>query len=388
MVERSLFAERLRAAVIDARDFARTLIVEDLPDAVVLRVEPNASYDGNPLHPAEKVFPGDSRIDLASLAACSEEQVVDLLWREGAVPEWINVTVVGVVPDATVIELLSCGRFTSDETLLYHEHEGRPPFHVLGPTLPVSWSEGQRFSIFHHAGYRRREDMGLLAAHAQEVWSLTLEGSAFDDEDVASLPASDSLEILDLDAMSLDGSGLGGLDRFPRLRVLRLRLRPGARFSLEAIPCLPGLQEFWVEGLVARPWGFDHLAERMPALEGLKIGAEDTLHASGACSPGLRRFSVDARCLSAIPRLPADLEGVGIHLARPGPGGLDALFAHVRGVRSLDLRGTPTTEPAVIAWIERFCPRHVDIVDTGIDEAGVRRIAAAHPGLRIHPRYR
>lgn len=128
------------------------------------------------------------------------------------------------------------------------------------------------------------------------------------------MPVCDSLEILHLDAMSLDGSGLVGLARFPKLRVLRLRT--GTRFDLSSLPYLPTLQELAIEGLQARPWGFDRLAELLPALVGLELGAAAT-----------------ARRLSAIPWLPVELESAAVHLAGPAPGELDALFAHVQRLR-------------------------------------------------------
>lgn len=57
--------------------------------------------------------------------------------RQGA--EWIDVAVEDVGGGLTVVSLLCCGRFTSQEDLLYHRDGGRPPFSVKSPALPPGW---------------------------------------------------------------------------------------------------------------------------------------------------------------------------------------------------------------------------------------------------------
>ena len=83
---------------------------------------------------------------------CSALAVVDELWRDGRVPEWMDLSVVDVAQGSTVLEALCCGRFTDDETLLYHKTEGAPPFHVTSPALPPN-HDGGRFSL--HWMHRR-----------------------------------------------------------------------------------------------------------------------------------------------------------------------------------------------------------------------------------------
>jgi hypothetical protein len=152
-MDRELFARRLHDAAAAARDFARRYVEETLPDELRFRVRLNSSYDGNPLVKDEVVFPHDSGYEKANeLKDCSEQQVLDLLWRDRCVPEWIDLSVIGQTGAATLIEVLSCGRFTADEGLLYHAHEGRPPFHVVGPALPPEWKEDERFSIHERSG--------------------------------------------------------------------------------------------------------------------------------------------------------------------------------------------------------------------------------------------
>src|SRR5688572_12212046 len=103
---------------------------------------------------------------------------------------------------------MCCGRFTAQDELLYHEREGRPPFHVTGPTLPVNYEDGQRFSIYDRSECWTRRDVEQLRAHAHKVWSLDLFGLAFDDESLGQLPDLARMEILELKGSPLRGSGL------------------------------------------------------------------------------------------------------------------------------------------------------------------------------------
>ncbi len=77
----------------------------------------------------------------------AEDEAIALLWREGTIPEWIDISVCDAVSGATIVELLVCGRFTANDALLYHQKPGRAPFHVVSPPLPPGHSEGQRFGL-------------------------------------------------------------------------------------------------------------------------------------------------------------------------------------------------------------------------------------------------
>jgi len=143
-----VFATRFATAARHARDFARGFVVEALPESMMFRVLLNQSNDDiEPLRTGEVVFPLDSAEHRSqALRACDAQTVVDELWREGRVPEWVDLSVVDVEGGCTVVELLCCGRFTDDESLLYHRAEGRPPFHVTSPVLPPNHDE-KRFSL-------------------------------------------------------------------------------------------------------------------------------------------------------------------------------------------------------------------------------------------------
>ncbi len=138
-VDRRTFETRLRTAAQQAVEFARQHVREALPDEVVFRVYPNQSCDENPRVGDEAVFPDDSLSDGESHGPWSAGQVVDFLWRNGKVPEWIDVAVRDVDGRHTVVSLRCCGRFTEQDDLLYHRGGGLPPFSVKSPNLPPGW---------------------------------------------------------------------------------------------------------------------------------------------------------------------------------------------------------------------------------------------------------
>lgn len=146
-ISREAFEKNLLGAANHALEFARTLVTNIFPDKVRYVVYLGASYDGNPLEEGEFTFPDKDTKGERSFDSSSD--VVDLLWREGKVPEWINVTVLSETLDYTNVKFECCGRFSNKVDQIYHAHEGRAPFHVLGPPIPagVDLSKGEKYKL-------------------------------------------------------------------------------------------------------------------------------------------------------------------------------------------------------------------------------------------------
>lgn len=139
------FRDRTHVACTQAVDFCRRYALQPVPQSYVLRVVPNASCDEN-LRPGEVVFPEDSLGTDAFghdlfLGPMTAAEFAAWAWRDGRVPEWIDVNAVEVIPRYTVLSALVCGRFTDRSEDLYHLEEGIPPFHILSPVLPPDYSE-------------------------------------------------------------------------------------------------------------------------------------------------------------------------------------------------------------------------------------------------------
>ncbi|WP_075186522.1 hypothetical protein [Teredinibacter haidensis] len=146
-ISREAFGNNLLSASRHALEFARTLVIKELPDDVKYVVCLGASYDGNPLESGEITFPEDYNENMRIFDEC--EKVINLLWRDGKVPEWINISVASEEDGFTNVRLDCCGRYSSDPEQIYHAHEGRAPFHVLGPPVPqgVDIEKGQKYTL-------------------------------------------------------------------------------------------------------------------------------------------------------------------------------------------------------------------------------------------------
>src|SRR4051794_38972207 len=92
-MQRGRFEERLRAAAREAVRLARRCARQHLPDEVAFLVYPNQAADGNAPGGDESVYPQDTLPDGRAHGPWSAAEAVDFLWRDGAVPEWIDAAV-------------------------------------------------------------------------------------------------------------------------------------------------------------------------------------------------------------------------------------------------------------------------------------------------------
>ncbi len=105
-----------------------------LPRDLRIRVLLNRSHDDDANPEFEKTYPEESGVN--ALRECdSLDEVLELLWRDGRVPEWINT----VCRSGEPITLLCCGRYAFDEPwLVRHPTDQSLIFNVLGRGWRVS----------------------------------------------------------------------------------------------------------------------------------------------------------------------------------------------------------------------------------------------------------
>lgn len=387
-MERDLFATRLAASAEVAWAFARSLVSEDLPERLVFRVRLNQSHDGHAPRPGEMRFPADSAPDrAAALRRCDAATAVAELWREGRVPEWINVAVADETGTETVVELVCCGRFTGDETRLYHVQEGAPPFHVLGPALPPT-HDGTPFSIHTRSECWDSTDLKHLAGAADKVWSLDVMTDAFDDDHLRDLPDLPRMELVDHHACTLGQRALSAFARWPKLRVLRLRLPVPSGFQVTAAEDrLDALSSLTITGLPPRPWGHEALAQVAPHATDVSLSATEALWLDGAVGPSVRNLTLSAAALTGPTRLPPHLDHLSVRLSQGTDQHIEHLLDGVTQIDVLSLRGTPVSD-AILPLLDRYDPRHLDLVDTAVTAAAISRYRAGHPDTEVLPRER
>jgi hypothetical protein len=140
-VTKDTFHDHLSRATVFCHDFTRRYVHNALPASFLYSVRLNQSYDGNPLKDGEQVFPDDTTRHGSVIAPLDESAVVALLWRDGLVPEWINISVERADSEQPHFELRCCGRFTDRTEHLYYSQTECCPFGVKGPVLPHDWKE-------------------------------------------------------------------------------------------------------------------------------------------------------------------------------------------------------------------------------------------------------
>ncbi len=382
-MERAVFAQRLRDAAGAARDFASQLVRETLPSPIRFRVRLNRSYDATTRGDNFRLFRDDSGLERASsVSNCCEAEAIDALWRDGLVPQWIDVAVIGETGEATFVELVCCGRFTADEQRLYHASGGLSPFQVTGPVQPPRHA-GERFSIHHRAECWSRDELELLRRHTADVWSLELIGNAIDDQALLALPELPALELLDLKWLAMSGHGLADLDRHAQLRVVRIALDPAEPFEMPELTELAGVDVCELADLPAQPWGSTRLFRAVPRASRLAFRARGTLALDGVSPRALSRLTIAATELHGDFALPARLESLALHLTEASDADIDRLFAPVAELGTLDLAACPVGDELAERLADRFDLRYLGLAKTRVSAAAVARIAAAHPKLRL-----
>lgn len=87
------------------------------------------------LDEGELTFPDSPSLNQAT-GIIDSNAVVDLLWVDGAIPVWINVSIEDFSDGHSIATLECCGRFSAFEKHWYHKEEGYMPFHALSPPIP------------------------------------------------------------------------------------------------------------------------------------------------------------------------------------------------------------------------------------------------------------
>jgi hypothetical protein len=393
-VDRSTFAKRLSQATTRAHDFAQTLVVEHLPASFKYRVRLNSSYDRNPLRGDEMLYPDDGSAEAGRRSwSLGFAEAMDLLWRDGSIPEWINVSAVDAVESWTVIELRACGRFTRLDELLYHHEQGLPPFEIHSPAYPASTAGEKphpRFSIHHNPACRIPEDVYRLAFHSEQVESLELFGPGIDESMLEHLPAMLRLRFLKLAGVTVRGTGFSALHRHPELMRLQLAFGNDDSCDFSLLPELPNLTSLELDRLPAAISGLNRLYAGCPALK--------TFHASSSFMPRIEEpvqsfpHHQFGFLTLRFPRLPEpflscvdDVFWLTLSLAEVDEARLIDLCSRYTGLANLNLDGSPVTDRLLVAAVDWNSLVSLDVVDTAVTVTGILHFCISRPDVKVTP---
>lgn len=151
-MDRNEFSENLRKATLSSHERALSLVGNTLKPPFRYRVCLNQSYDENLLAEGETIPEKIRAKGVDPIENLQFDEVVELLWLDRMVPEWVDVLPWKASDEGMIFWLTCCGRFT-DGRHLYHLKEGYPPFHAPGVWLPPDWKsieESGRFDLNWH----------------------------------------------------------------------------------------------------------------------------------------------------------------------------------------------------------------------------------------------
>jgi hypothetical protein len=338
-VDRLEFGERLAGVVEEARRITAPLIIEDLPEPITLRVWLNHSHGA----------PEPARYEINRTPA----EAADLLWRDGLVPDWVNVGVGSETGTVTVVDLICSGDLRPAD---------RDPFHVVGPPQPLSgespFSIHETFDVHDAADVRRLTEVAGWVRFLYISTDLPVE-----------IPSG---------VMVLNGwRGPLGACTGPR----SVGVVAGSDFAVSADDLLSAADSLRLVDLPDRPWGMATLRTATPNLTSLTLSAADGLWVDGTLPQGLRDLALVGDRLVGTITLPAGLESLRLQFDE-----ID--LAQIQGdqpISSVTLRATPITEEQAVTAVTRWQPNGLDLVDCGLDEALIR-IAMLRPGMGLMPR--
>lgn len=387
-MNRDVFHRRFEIAAKLARDFAQEFLKELLPTDLRFRLRLNQSYDANASE-GHRLFPKDSSLDRAiELSNVSSDEFVRELWRDGLVPQWVNMNVIGVTETATLIEILACGRFTADEDDLYHIQEEIPPFHVLGPALPVDYVEGAKFSIFTRSSCWSHGELVRARQNSEEVWSLEIRGPFFTDELAQQTLAFPQLTILELRGASICGTGFDSLACLPKLRHLRMTCGEIDSLDFSRLPVLPSIESLSITNLPKRLTGLSEFQEVFRHIRQLTLGSVNRVDAdSGLVLPGIDRWTLSFPTpQSWILGVPG-ATSVSLAMDQASDADVDRILESAReSISSVSLQGTPVTD-ALLPLVARLPNlQYVNLVRTNVTEEALESFARDWPGLKYFPR--
>jgi hypothetical protein len=148
-ISRDEFSRNLERATAATREATLKYCSNELPSGVSYFVRLNCSFDGNPLEEGEYFFPDHDLPNGGDAQSRKHDEVIELLWRGGKIPEWINILPFDVDSKVMYYQLECCGRFTDEPRHLYHTREGCPPFHsqLSLPNLDFDLENDGKFDL-------------------------------------------------------------------------------------------------------------------------------------------------------------------------------------------------------------------------------------------------
>ncbi|MNX70350.1 hypothetical protein D3C86_1015970 [compost metagenome] len=137
------FLFHLHGASLVALKFAERYVKDKLTTDFKYNVIFTPSHQTiNPSH--FDFYPEDEGIIKLNL---TDNEVVNLLYRNNKIPIWIDISVLKSSRKSTTFNLLCAGRYSDSKEEFYYRSDGSAPFGIKSPTLPINYKEGKKFRL-------------------------------------------------------------------------------------------------------------------------------------------------------------------------------------------------------------------------------------------------
>jgi len=167
------FHRRLERAGKRVLHVAQTWVIEELPTSLLYNLPPYDDPQGSRGPSGTVKFFGGRFLMPEDLLLLSSRRAADLLWVDGRVPGWVDISVVGINANSTVLGLQCQARLEpADETRLgqdLHEYVDKndpvEPFRTRGLSLPgliQNISGTEKFSIGKIMALRGGGGLGVV----------------------------------------------------------------------------------------------------------------------------------------------------------------------------------------------------------------------------------
>ena len=142
-MEQGQFLQLLQEVSLLTQQLTQSLVIDVLPPTFHYQVILNASFDELAC-PTFTIYPEDDNKQFPQLNA---QDVIQLLWRQGKIPVWIDSSIIKATDKITTLQLLCAGRYTADDKKLYYHKRKQGPFGIKSPALPTNYQKGVKFKL-------------------------------------------------------------------------------------------------------------------------------------------------------------------------------------------------------------------------------------------------
>lgn len=77
----------------------------------------------------------------------TDKEAVEILYKEGKLPVWIDISVSKSNRKFTTLNLLCSDYYTKDKNKFVYDKQGSGPFGIKSPDLPIGFKEGKKFRL-------------------------------------------------------------------------------------------------------------------------------------------------------------------------------------------------------------------------------------------------